>query len=269
MHIRVSKSLCKGLNLIIIFNVLLHLYNCIVCAEARSYTSTFGRHCLSGDSIHKWRDGSDSLYGLSGMSVSDCQTVCDEHSVECIGFDYFYPTQSCLWRGGSLPDSNDGNKTGTFKKGRCSYSKDFHHSLLPAGDNETCRTLGKVVETIASTTSLPDSTCLGVDGLVYVLYSGHICSSLGGIQWDTLSVVGNRNPHKDFTDCTWERSQNEDITWQEKWFGKCGSFTDIHTGITSFPFGPSSGFINAYVYMNTCVVRRHISETESGNLSTP
>ena len=82
------------------------------------------------------------------MSINECQTVCDKHSSQCVGFDYFYPTQSCLWRGGSLPDSNDGNKIGTFRKGKCSYAKDFHHALLPTGNNGTCRTIGKKVETI-------------------------------------------------------------------------------------------------------------------------
>ena len=61
-------------------------------------------------------------------------------------------------------------------------------------------------------------------------------------------MVGHRNLQKEFTDCTWERSQNENSVWQTKWFWYMWYFSDVHTGITAFPYGPYKGFVNAYVY---------------------
>ena len=217
-------------------------------SQARTYTSFHGKHCLSGAPIHLWADGKSTQYAATRKSVSSCQRLCDQHSSECIGFDYFHPTQSCLFRRSPLPDTNTGSQFGKFSKGKCSYGKDFHHAILPSGNDENCRTLGKVVEAIARTSTLPNPNCIGHGGVVDVLYSGRVCNTMGGIQWETLHVIGNQNQQLGRAECTWKLSQKEDKAWQKRWFGGCGDFSDVYTGETLFPKAVSSGFVNAHVY---------------------
>ena len=152
-------------------------------SQARTYTSFHGKHCLSGAPIHNWADGKSTQYAATGKSVSSCQSVCDQHSSECIGFDYFHPTQSCLFRRSPLPDTNTGSQFGKFSKGKCSYGKDFHHAIIPSGNDENCRTLGKAVEAIARTSRLPNSNCIGRGGVVD---SSLFWSRLQHYEWHTM-----------------------------------------------------------------------------------
>ena len=105
-----------------------------------------------------------------------------------------------------------------------------------------------MVEAIARTSTLPNPNCIGRGGVVDVLYSGRVCNTMGGIQWETLHVIGNQNQQLGRAECTWKRSQMEDKAWQKRWFGGCGDFSDVYTGETLFPKAVSSGFVNAHVY---------------------
>ena len=214
----------------------------LVSTTTRSYLSSFGRHCLQGAAIIGWLDGKSSDYASSGRSAAECRRLCDNYPTECAGFDFFRPSGSCLFKGGVFPDTFEAESIGNYKKGTCTNARDFHHSLLPSGQEGSCKTVGKRVETISFAKNFPISNCLPVGG-AFVHFAGHVCGSDGSIQWESSSVVQNRPLGRSFEDCSFYHSGT---VLSQMWLGGCGSIPKRFM-TSGAAHGPFFGFVNHYL----------------------
>ena len=203
-----------------------------------------------------WSDGEFSGYGDTNRTEAVCKAECDKYPDECAGFDYYRPTGSCLFRGGKLPDLYEASKEGLYRRGNCSNSDDFHHALLPAAIGGTCKTIGKVVESIARIKNFPIAACQPTDGS-FVLFSGTVCNVDGGILWDSMTVVQDRLVGKTSKDCTFTRAEAEANGNLDKlkFFGQCGEAPEaLETGGPFLSglsggggFGPFFGYVGHYL----------------------